>query len=323
MNILPMKLTDVGTDISLFLGDEWIMQQKHDGVRMMAKWDGVGPVVYTNNGKEPIGSAAVKQVLWNLDRDVHTWIKANKLSSVVLDGEIMPETGIYHVFDIVEASGNAPSIELGDSLAVRNEMLQHTQDCGRVRKATTAYTPEQKRFLWSLINAAGVEGAVSKRLSSVYVPSRLSGSSGSKRGLDVPIRTKDWVKHKLVKTADVVVSTVSREFNDRGMVTHGRALLFVNIEPLQDPEPFLSPRGVRSATQTKSNALSPRTELPVGHASLIGKDQTIVVGSVVEVNFLNWTGVALIQPRIVRVRLDKTPADCDISQFAEYSRVVV
>lgn len=61
----------------------------------------------------------------------------------------------------------------------------------------------------------------------------------------------------------------------------------------------------------------------VANASMIGKDPTIRPGDVVEVNYLNWTGTSLIQPRIVRKRADKNPEDCTIEQFSTYSREAI
>ena len=57
----------------------------------------------------------------------------------------------------------------------------------------------------------------------------------------------------------------------------------------------------------------------VAYASMIGKDQTLEVGDVVEVNYLSWTGVSLIQPRIVG-RSQKDPMDCTFQQFKPYTK---
>lgn len=64
----------------------------------------------------------------------------------------------------------------------------------------------------------------------------------------------------------------------------------------------------------------PRT---VSRASLIGKDPMITPGDVVEVEYLAWTGVSLLQPRIVRRRPDKTAEDCNLGQFKTYSREAI
>ena len=54
----------------------------------------------------------------------------------------------------------------------------------------------------------------------------------------------------------------------------------------------------------------------VGRCSLIGKP-TVVAGDVVEVRYLYvGTNGRLVQPRLMRVRTDKTPGDCTITQLA-------
>jgi hypothetical protein len=68
--------------------------------------------------------------------------------------------------------------------------------------------------------------------------------------------------------------------------------------------------------------LGPTELIPVGACSLIGKPQ-VSVGDVIEVAYLNWTGSALYQPRMTRVRTDKLPEDCTMAQFRPYSRRVV
>lgn len=63
----------------------------------------------------------------------------------------------------------------------------------------------------------------------------------------------------------------------------------------------------------------------IANASLIGKEKhgTIRPGDVVEVSYLAWTGVSLLQPRIMRKRDDKAAVDCRMDQFTPYSRETV
>jgi hypothetical protein len=129
-------------------------------------------------------------------------------------------------------------------------------------------------------------------------------------------------------------------FDHKGMVTHGSAELGVPIPPEDDPQPwrlFATPSKrlshlameelAHGSTAQAKKALQyvwdPRTMLPIGNASLIGKELTIDVGSVVEVDYLSFSGTALVQPRIVRQRFDKTADDCEFSQFPVYTRDVV
>jgi len=260
-----------------------------------------------------------------LEADLRGWFARNGIESATLDGEMMPDTGVYHVFDFIEGRSEtgAAITRMSDTLLMRQDFLNHAllHNFGTVHKATTADTHADKVAMWESINLANVEGAISKRLDSLYVP-------GS--------RTKEWVKHKLVKTADVVVTAVARTFDHKGMVTHGTATLAVNIDPNTDPEPFENSKGKRAEALEMPDAgtpdslivgpkgfeYRPRDMMPVGNASLIGKELTIEAGSVVEVAYLNFQ-TAMIQPRIVKQRFDKAAGECDLDQFPEYTRAVV
>jgi ATP-dependent DNA ligase len=95
-------------------------------------------------------------------------------------------------------------------------------------------------------------------------------------------------KLKLVKTADVIVTA-----RDQG----GKIAQFA----VYDEDGLL---------------------MRVGGCSMIGKPNAQVWG-VIEVRYLYWTGEALYQPRMVRIRDDKNPAECTLAQFPAYSRAEV
>lgn len=61
---------------------------------------------------------------------------------------------------------------------------------------------------------------------------------------------------------------------------------------------------------------------PIANVTMIGKP-SVVEGDVVELNYLYWTGGALYQPRMMRVRDDKDPEDCSTDQLKPYSRTVI
>lgn len=338
----PMKLTDVGStvgDVEPYLASpHWILQQKHDGARMLAIYQH-GELSFFNGSGGPMTFSAAKLKLPNLRQELLVDIGAYSLENLILDGELIIETGVYHVFDILYARlredlFTPPASVLDreiigglEPLSYRLDKLHnrfHGLQSPYLHFAVTARTPEEKRALWAKINESNVEGAISKRLDSVY---------------EYGTRTKYWVKHKLVKSADVVVTNVERTFDHKGMVTHGSAELAVPIDPMNDPEPIVNARGKRAAMPAgytpagisdtviidlpKGFSYAPRELLPVGNASLIGKELTIAVGSVVEVEYLYFTGIAMVQPRIVRERFDKPAEDCDLAQFPTYTRTVV
>lgn len=103
------------------------------------------------------------------------------------------------------------------------------------------------------------------------------------------VRVKHVLKRKFVQTADVIVTEVNRPDPK-----HGSFTLAVN-----DPETG--------------------KVVGVGACSAIGKP-LVKVGEVIEVNFLNWTGTRLYQPRMMKIREDKLPQECLTDQFRPYSR---
>jgi ATP-dependent DNA ligase len=148
-----------------------------------------------------------------------------------------------------------------------------------VKVTPTYYSVEEKELFWERVKFSGVEGAVSKHLDSHYLPG---------------MRSKQWVKHKLVKAAEAVVMKAERTFKPNSTVVHkGSADLGV----------------YRDGQLVK-----------IGSASLIGKDLTIEPGDVVEFEYLYFTGSAPIQPRITRKRFDKEPEECTFEQFPAYTR---
>ena len=322
----PMKLTDVGpAEAEKYIADpNWIMQQKLDGARMVtivtrAK-DGTDgyDALYTNDGVKPIAFSAAKLKLPDLGLELMDTLDDLGIDEITLDGELIIEDGIYHVFDILHLKyeEGVPNTMTDVKLQHRLAILHSLDLVGEfLQFSHTAWSRDEKQALWEAVQSAGVEGAISKHLDSMYVPG---------------IRTKDWVKHKLTKTADVIVASHDRTFDEKGMVTHGSAALVVNIDPRDDPEPwvhFTTVRRTDAATWTALPAkkmaqytFDPRTKLPVGNSSLIGKDLSITDGSVVEIEYLYWTGKAVIQPRIIRKREDKPAGQCDLSQFPAYTR---
>lgn len=333
----PMKLTDVGIDVEPYITNpDWIMQQKHDGARMVVIYEttpGVpdsGELTFLNGAGGEMSFSAAKLKLPALVGELGAFAYQHNLTSFTLDGELIIEDGVYHVFDIIAATSIYGGIIVTPQhvLAARLGFLENYlgDQFTLLKPAVTARSTEAKRALWAAVNEAAVEGAISKHLGSLWID-----------GVTKNYRTKDWVKHKLVKTADVVVTSVERTFKADGVtLSHGKAELAVPIALTEDPEPYVNAKGKRmsiedhaafgrlaGAARQGEFGYVPRSLLPVGNASLIGKELTIDIGSVVEVNYLYWTGTAMIQPRIVRQRFDKPVEACDLAQFPAYTRAVV
>lgn len=302
--IKPMKMVEVDpSTVDEYLHDsDWVLEQKLDGVRALAYWDGLEVSWFSSSGG-PLKFAAAAQHLPHLTTELVRLLRHSPLADVglTLDGELMPDTGHYHVFDL-------PSSGLG--YEGRRQELSNLLSTSRrlnVREVFTAHSTVGKRSLWGFIENGGVEGAVAKRRDGLYEPGK---------------RVKHQVKIKMVKTADLIVTDITNWTR-----LTGSAELSVHLAGEDDPLPWIEERrGKLRRVAQPSNAsarYSPREYLPIANASLIGKDSSIEIGGVVEVNYLYWTGTSIVQPRIMKPRHDKAAEDCLISQFPEYSRSVL
>lgn len=340
IDLKPMKMTDVSvTTADQYIADDaWVMEQKHDGARALVSWhwedpeDMAGIFSWQASGGGPLKFAAAVQHIAAIEEELRILFNTNNVEAIILDGELMIEEGKLRIFDMPYAvfMDDVLAIEPSDPFYMRRDQLDELftfeHPSARAYPVTQAVDTDAKRLLWERINAAGVEGAMVKRQDAPY---------------EGGVRTKSQLKLKLVKTADVIVTSVERRFDHKGMVTHGSANLAINIRPEQDPAPWRSVVTGKRLTEAAREVLvngtkaqyaralahefDPRKRLPIGAASLIGKDLTIDVGDVVEVNYLYWTGDALVQPRIVRKRTpeEKPADDCWLDQLPVYSRVAV
>ena len=299
-----MKLTDVGSSdltVQKYIEDpEWIMQQKFDGTRDMMTYNrGSRSVHWSNDGEKNLTHAAAKLKVPALEAILRPTVEAYEAhhleGTLCLDGELLIRTGEFLVWDLIIDEPTLPWEERHEKLEAFMRLLEvhHGPFQDLVKISPTARTLEEKVAMWAAVKELNVEGAVSKKRDSMYLPG---------------IRTKEWVKHKLVKTADLVVLEVRRVFKPNSkVVKEGSAKLAIWDQEKGDWHPVCS-------------------------ASLIGKDLTIEPGDVVEVNYLYREpgDGGLVQPRITRKRWsgineegDKMPMDCGFDQFPEYSRSVV
>ena len=294
-----MKLTDIGSrpeDVAPYIADDdWIMQQKLDGARMQAIYmetpeEAVGTWTFTNDGVAPIKFAAALLVLPQLEAELEKWRQATApgANQITFDGELIIETGTYHIFDVLEWHDWAarqqlitPEHSLAGRIAFLHGLGLEASWRPHVKLSPTAWTSDEKAAMWAAVQEAGVEGAVSKHLHSTYLPGA---------------RTKQWLKHKLVKDADVVVLNATRTFKPNGVVEKGSAVF-----------------GVYVGDKLKK----------IGAASLIGKDLTISRGDVVKIAYL-YLGEngSPVQPRIIEKRDDKLPEECTWEQFPPYTRAI-
>jgi hypothetical protein len=300
-----MKLTDVGSaahEVEPYLSNSsWLLQQKFDGTRIQAQWSPTGEILFSNDGVKPVTHAAAKLKLPALEAELTPLFKhIGHDGPVTLEGELLIRTGEFVVWDLLV--GSDPSQWASTILRthmVRDLFAELAGQMNLVSATPTAFTESQKRALWELINASNVEGAVSKHHDSPYVPGA---------------RSTQWVKHKLVKTADLVVMTAERTFKPEGPGRPANTVVHKGSASLGYVDPA-------SSTGTTF----------IAAASLIGRDLTIAPGDVVEVAYLyREPDGGLVQPRILRKRWDavsgtgdKEPRECTVDQFPVYSRAVL
>jgi hypothetical protein len=297
-----MKLTDVGSADQIVLkyieDPEWIMQQKFDGTRVMMTWDRKTRTMHwSNDGVGNLTHSAARLKVPALEKMLQTTVElyeANHLEGTLcLDGELLIRTGEFIVWDLIVEEPELVWEQRHERLEAFMRLLEvHQGKQDLVKISPTAETEADKLAMWELVKESNVEGAVSKHRKSHYIPG---------------IRSKQWLKHKLVKSAELVVMSTSRTFKPNSKVLkEGSARLGV----------YANGELVRLTS-----------------ASLIGKDLSIEEGDVVEVNYLYrepGERGSLVQPRITRKRWDaktasgdKMPKQCDFDQFPEYSREVV
>jgi ATP-dependent DNA ligase len=166
--------------------DDWVMEQKLDGVRILAAVDAAGNVTpYTHGGR-------VAQPTRRLWTPVAAELAAS-VRGVTLDGELL-EDGTFWVFDVVEAGGGFISIRT--PFVKRREfaelLFQSASIAAPVHLVHQFRGAAAKRAAWDAVVDEQVEGAVFKRLTGTYLshPSR---------------RSPDVVKVKVTHTIDVVV----------------------------------------------------------------------------------------------------------------------
>lgn len=251
----------------------YVLQQKFDGMRVLVHWP--SQEVSTREGTPVKFSAAklkIPAMLADLEDLIGSDPMVERMGEFYLDGELIIETGEFHVFDLIQPDQeDEPYYE---RLTRLTATIRH--DSKLIHRVHTAWSRSEKELFLRALEERGVEGGIFRNIHEGYYEGRSQHS----------------VKVKFVKTADVIVHHVSP----------GSSAQFGVYDLDED--------GVIGAFR------------PIGSTSLIGKGE-IGVGDVIEVKYLYWTGSAMIQPTLVRVREDKKHGECTVEQFPEYSRETV
>lgn len=270
--------------------DAWVAEQKLDGMRCMVRCSSNGTVrFFTSGGRELVQAAAAlhfPQLIVELAPLAAPDPEAEV--EVVLDGELIPSTGTYWVFDILwTPAGSMTQLPFYVRRSVLDSLFGGWSQERRphVRVVPQAVSTEEKQALAVACYDGGQEGLVLKRVDAPYA---WTGD-----------RVATTLKAKFKTTADLVVTArnVGEGLNVKGEMT-----------------------------QTCNAHLAAYDEdgtlVHVGACSMIGKPDARV-GDVVEVEYLYFTGTNVYQPTLLRIRDDKLPTECLVTQFRHVSREVV
>jgi bifunctional non-homologous end joining protein LigD len=163
------------------LDDEWVGQQKYDGVRIIAHLD--DKIQFTNRkGQVTVVAKVVEEALAKFPK------------GTVLDGELLPasagEESIYWVFDILQLKGQDTKTAGFEERHQLLSILLKKFGTPYVKLAPVFVGPAEKRNLVESLRKQSAEGVVFKKGDAPYVAGR-PNSGGNQRKL------------KFTKTADV------------------------------------------------------------------------------------------------------------------------
>jgi len=291
----------------------WLFEVKWDGIRAIAHL-GETLTILSRNDKDITHKFPELSELTNL------------ASNVVVDGEIIVMKGgrpdfqsvakrvqaqkkgdiergahespsTYIVFDILEKNGKT-LINL--PLSERKNILRDSLRDGE-HVIVSSYVEEKGEAYYEAAATKGLEGIVAKKLNSLY-------HSGE--------RSHEWLKVKRVKTVDCVVVGYTRGTGARAD-SFGALLL-----GLYDGEilTFFGRAGTGFTDKKLRDLLTAfrpfETDEPQVEASDIPVGSTwLRPGIVAEVGYQNLTDDDRLRaPRFIRLRSDKTPLDCTITQ---------
>jgi bifunctional non-homologous end joining protein LigD len=184
--ILPQLLNSIDEErvLSLMNDDNWCMQEKQDGRRLLIQKRGSN-ITGINKKGNTIGLALpVFDVVKGFDADV------------TIDGEAIGDN--VYAFDLIELDGvDIRSWPYRERLAALMNLLFSVQQ--RVIKLVeTAFTTTQKLDLMKRLREGKREGVVFKHIHAAYTPGR-PNSGGNQ------------LKHKFVATLSALVSKVNMQ----------------------------------------------------------------------------------------------------------------
>lgn len=298
-----------------FSREGWVFEIKYDGYRLLAEGGHRGPRLFSRSGND----------LTPTFPEVARAVRGLPYRGFVLDGEVVVtgESGIpsfrliqkrgrlrrehdvaraaaerpatYFAFDLLAFEGlDLRPLPLASRKEILRKMLPTT---GPVRYSEHVAATGEAVF--ERVVSMGLEGIVGKRADSPYVGGR----------------NRSWVKVRIVRTADFVVHGFTEpdvgngfgalhlaQYDNRGeAVYRGRVGSGFSAQALNELSVAL--RGLDSASPPKHADAGP------------GKHRWVVPALVAEVRYQEATEAGhLRQPVFVRLRDDKPPSECGLSE---------
>lgn len=193
--IVPHLLNPINeSEVEQYLLDpNWVMQEKKDGHRRLAKKDAQEVVGINRKGLVTGLPETVLDAL-KLLAERHSCFK-----SIILDGELMGDE--FAIFDVLEVDGaNLRDNSLESRLQLLDSIGETLADAKvpKVYVVPTARTEAQKRALHAKLKAAKAEGAVYKEAHAPYVAGR--PSSGGTQVKEVWRKNATCIVEKLHAT---------------------------------------------------------------------------------------------------------------------------
>jgi len=261
-----------------FAGDEWVFEQKFDGIRLLAYKQGNDVRLYSRN-RLPQNLPAVAGA-----------VAALPAEELILDGEVTWDghSG-YHVFDVLWHDGR---LVTGLGLEDRHALL-----------GTLPFTPPLRRVElvddpapWERAAREGWEGVIAKRRGSPYEHRR----------------SKLWLKMKIEASQEFVVGG----FTDPQGTRLGLGALLIGYYE-GDDFVFAGRIGTGFDTKLLLDLRSrlDRLEIPKppftkGKGLPRVRAHWVEPAIVVQVSFIEWTTHGKLRhPRLIGVRFDKNPRD--------------
>ncbi|MCR4398243.1 MAG: non-homologous end-joining DNA ligase [Firmicutes bacterium] len=205
---------------------------------------------------------------------------------------------VYVAFDLLSVNGRGLlDVPLGERKSMLDAALH---DTGEV--ALSPYFRGRGRALFREMAGRGLEGIVAKRVDSPYLPGR---------------RTSYWLKIKVRRVADCVIGAVSRGV---GHFVGSLALGLYSAEELVyvgRAGTGLNERERVALWESLTRADGPPFHFPSGRIPTELRGAVWVVpDTVCEISFAEVTDdLALRHASYVRLRRDKSPAECTLDQL--------